>query len=143
MGLLLKERDYAQSPFIVIWEVTRACALHCLHCRAEAQYASDPAQLTFEEGKRLVYPSGFLPVKAGNVREGSLQQIYREAPVMKQLRDKSLLKGKCGRCPYKEICGGSRARAYGVTGDYLESDPCCVYEPEKSAVESGESYDAT
>lgn len=368
---LLKERDYAVSPFIVVWELTRACALQCLHCRAEAQYASDPAQLTFEEGKRLiddiaemdrpllvftggdplmrrdlfelaeyavqekglsvsmtpsatpkvtfqavrrakeaglarwafsldgstaevhdhfrgtagsyemtqrgigylqelgipiqinttvsrynlhdlpliaevvremgavlwslfflvpvgrgmkadmitpeqheevmtwlyqvnqqmpydvkvteaphfrrvwnqlskretmprdartkkrpdwlgrapkgvndgdgfvfvshigdVYPSGFLPVKAGNVREGSLRQIYREAPVMKQLRDKSLLKGKCGRCPYKEICGGSRARAYGVTGDYLESDPYCAYDEGISA-NAGETCQAT
>lgn len=77
-----------------------------------------------------VYPSGFLPVKCGNVRRQSLADIYRHAPVLKQLRDKSLLKGKCGACEFRELCGGSRARAYAVTGDYLESDPYCAYIPE-------------
>jgi radical SAM protein with 4Fe4S-binding SPASM domain len=76
-----------------------------------------------------VYPSGFLPVSCGNVRESRLSYIYRESPVFKQLRDKSLLKGKCGVCEFKEICGGSRSRAYALTGDYLESDPYCVYIP--------------
>lgn len=358
MSLLIKERDYNENPFIVIWEVTRACALKCLHCRAEAQYNADPLQLTFEEGKKLiddiaemdnplfvftggdplmrpdlfelarysieqkklpvsmtpsatpkvtrdaiqkakevglsrwafsldgscaeihdhfrgtkgsydltmrgieylkemqipiqvnttvsrynlhdleataekvkdmgavlwslfflvptgrgmekdmitpdqheevmkwlchvqqtmpygvkateaphyrrvfmqekrrlgdnqavagmkradllgraykgvndgdgfvfishtgdVYPSGFLPVVCGNVREQKLTDIYRNSPIMKQLRDKSLLKGKCGVCEFKELCGGSRARAYAITGDYLESDPYCAYVP--------------
>ncbi|MGO4888445.1 TIGR04053 family radical SAM/SPASM domain-containing protein [Anaerobacillus sp. MEB173] len=76
-----------------------------------------------------VYPSGFLPVKCGNVREEPLSKIYRESPIMKDLRNKSLLKGKCGVCEFKEICGGSRARAYATTGDYLESDPYCSYIP--------------
>jgi AdoMet-dependent heme synthase len=76
-----------------------------------------------------VYPSGFLPVACGNVREQPLKEIYRNSPVMKQLRDKSLLKGKCGVCEFKEMCGGSRARAYAVTGEYLESDPYCAYVP--------------
>jgi radical SAM protein len=76
-----------------------------------------------------VYPSGFLPVSCGNVRESGLSYIYRESPVFKQLRDKSLLKGKCGVCEFKEICGGSRSRAYALTGDYLESDPYCAYIP--------------
>lgn len=76
-----------------------------------------------------VYPSGFLPLVCGNVRQQPLTEIYRNSPVMRQLRDKSLLKGKCGVCEFKEICGGSRARAYAVTGDYLESDPYCAYVP--------------
>jgi len=76
-----------------------------------------------------VYPSGFLPVRCGNVREQPLTDIYRHSPVMKELRDKSLLKGKCGVCEFKAICGGSRARAYAITGDYLESDPYCAYIP--------------
>ncbi|KQO17293.1 TIGR04053 family radical SAM/SPASM domain-containing protein [Paenibacillus sp. Leaf72] len=76
-----------------------------------------------------VYPSGFLPIVCGNVRERPLAEIYRHSPIMKQLRDKSLLKGKCGICPFKQICGGSRARAYALTGDYLESDPYCAYIP--------------
>lgn len=76
-----------------------------------------------------VYPSGFLPVVCGNVKDQQLTDIYRNSPIMKQLRDKSLLKGKCGVCEFKELCGGSRARAYAITGDYLESDPYCAYIP--------------
>jgi radical SAM protein len=76
-----------------------------------------------------VYPSGFLPIHAGNVRETPLQEIYRNAPIFKSLRDTSKLEGKCGACEYKEICGGSRARAYAVTGDPLAQEPCCIYQP--------------
>jgi AdoMet-dependent heme synthase len=76
-----------------------------------------------------VYPSGFLPIHAGNVRETPLSEIYREAPIFKSLRDTSKLEGKCGACEYKEICGGSRARAYALTGDPLAQEPCCIYQP--------------
>jgi radical SAM protein with 4Fe4S-binding SPASM domain len=76
-----------------------------------------------------VYPSGFLPIHAGNVREKPLSEIYRNAPIFKSLRDTSKLEGKCGVCEYKEICGGSRARAYAVTGDPLAQEPCCIYQP--------------
>jgi radical SAM protein len=76
-----------------------------------------------------VYPSGFLPIHAGNIRETPLSEIYRNAPIFKSLRDTSKLEGKCGACEYKEICGGSRARAYAVTGDPLAEEPCCIYQP--------------
>jgi radical SAM protein len=76
-----------------------------------------------------VYPSGFLPIHAGNVKETPLSEIYRKAPIFKALRDTGRLEGKCGACEYKEICGGSRARAYAVTGDPLAQEPCCIYEP--------------
>ncbi|MGA2538822.1 MAG: TIGR04053 family radical SAM/SPASM domain-containing protein [Terracidiphilus sp.] len=76
-----------------------------------------------------VYPSGFLPIHAGNVRETPVAEIYREAPIFKSLRDTSKLEGKCGACEYKEICGGSRARAYAMTGDPLAPEPCCIYQP--------------
>jgi radical SAM protein len=76
-----------------------------------------------------VYPSGFLPIHAGNVKQTPLKDIYRYAPIFKSLRDTSQLKGKCGACEYKEICGGSRARAYAVTGDPLAQEPCCNYQP--------------
>lgn len=76
-----------------------------------------------------VCPSGFLPLAAGNVREQSIVSIYRDSRLFRELRDPSLLKGKCGRCEFREVCGGSRARAYAVTGDYLESDPYCLYLP--------------
>ncbi len=76
-----------------------------------------------------VYPSGFLPIHAGNIRETPLAEIYREAPIFKSLRDTGKLEGKCGACEYREICGGSRARAYAVTGDPLAQEPCCIYQP--------------
>lgn len=76
-----------------------------------------------------VYPSGFLPIQAGNIRETPLKDIYRDAPIFKALRDTSRLEGKCGACEYKEICGGSRARAYALTGDALAQEPCCIYQP--------------
>ncbi|MDN3015103.1 TIGR04053 family radical SAM/SPASM domain-containing protein [Paenibacillus sp. BSR1-1] len=76
-----------------------------------------------------VYPSGLLPVKAGNVREQPLAEIYRESPIFKSLRNPDEYKGKCGVCEFRHVCGGSRSRAYAMTGDYLESEPFCVYIP--------------
>ncbi len=76
-----------------------------------------------------IFPSGFLELSAGNVRSVSLQTAYRTAPLFKTLRDSSKLEGKCGACEYRNLCGGSRSRAYALTGNYLESDPRCVYIP--------------
>jgi radical SAM protein len=76
-----------------------------------------------------VYPSGFLPLKAGNVRDQSLGDIYRESPLFVALRDANNLHGKCGRCEYRDLCGGSRARAWAMTGDVFASDPLCAYQP--------------
>lgn len=76
-----------------------------------------------------IQPSGFLPIICGNVRTGQLLDVYRNSPVFRELRDADALGGKCGRCEYRAICGGSRARAHAVTGDYLAEDPCCSYQP--------------
>ena len=76
-----------------------------------------------------IYPSGFLPIPLGHVRREDPVAIYREHPLFRALRDPDALKGKCGRCPFRAICGGSRARAYAHTGDPLESDPLCPYLP--------------
>ncbi len=76
-----------------------------------------------------IMPSGFLPVSAGNVREVDVVEIYRDHPLFRDLRDPAKLKGRCGRCEYRVVCGGQRGRAYALTGDYLESDPACVYRP--------------
>ncbi len=77
-----------------------------------------------------VFPSGFLPISGGNVRNESIVDIYRDSPLFREIRDYDRLKGKCGLCEFKNICGGSRARAYAFTGDYMESEPCCAYVPE-------------
>jgi len=76
-----------------------------------------------------VYPSGFLPLKAGNVKKQSLAEIYRSSELFQSLREPNNLKGKCGRCEFRELCGGSRARAWAMTGDVFASDPLCAYEP--------------
>ncbi|UWZ84816.1 TIGR04053 family radical SAM/SPASM domain-containing protein [Occallatibacter riparius] len=76
-----------------------------------------------------VFPSGFLPLSAGTIRQESLADIYRNSPVFRALRDTSKLEGKCGACEFKEICGGSRARAYALTGNPHGEEPCCSYIP--------------
>jgi radical SAM protein len=76
-----------------------------------------------------VMPSGFLPIAAGNVREQDPVALYRDSPLFRELRDPGALRGKCGRCEFREVCGGSRARAFAVTGDHLAADPSCSYQP--------------
>ncbi|MBI4409306.1 MAG: TIGR04053 family radical SAM/SPASM domain-containing protein [Gemmatimonadetes bacterium] len=92
-----------------------------------------------------IVPSGFLPLSAGNVRSDDVVQVYRESPLFRGLRDRSLLKGKCGVCEYVDVCGGSRARAYALTGDYLEAEPFCTHVPARyrRLVEAGEAEPVT
>ena len=73
-----------------------------------------------------IQPSGFLPVTAGMVRENDIVDVYRNSQIFKDLRNPDKYKGVCGTCEYRDVCGGQRGRAYGLTGDYLESDPACV-----------------
>jgi radical SAM protein len=76
-----------------------------------------------------IFPSGFLPLKAGNVRLDDLVDTYRSHPLFRRLRDRSQIRGKCARCEFLPICGGSRARAYWVTGNYMAAEPYCAYVP--------------
>jgi AdoMet-dependent heme synthase len=99
-----------------------------------------------------IYPNGdvtpcpYLPVKLGNINEKSFKEIWFNSPIFKALRDPKTLKGKCGKCEYNQLCGGCRARAYGLSSDfidycgdlhepselkndYLTEDPWCVYQP--------------
>lgn len=85
--------------------------------------------IAFVSHRGEVYPSGFLPLSAGNVRESSLVEIYRDSPLFRKLRDAEQLSGKCGDCAFRILCGGSRARAYAETGDPMASDPLCIYQP--------------
>lgn len=77
----------------------------------------------------VVSPSGFLPYDCGNVREQHPAEIYQHHPLFLSLRDNDALGGKCGRCEFRAVCGGSRARAYGMTGDSFAADPACAYQP--------------
>ena len=76
-----------------------------------------------------VNPSGFLPIPLGNVRDASIVDLYRDHPVMRDLRNPEGFKGRCGVCEFARVCGGSRARAWAWTGDPLEADPLCPYVP--------------
>jgi len=76
-----------------------------------------------------VFPSGFMPLSAGNVRQQELAAIYRDSPLFRSLRDTTKLEGKCGACEFKDICGGSRSRAYALTGNPNSEEPCCSYVP--------------
>jgi radical SAM protein len=88
-----------------------------------------------------IFPSGFLPMSAGNVRSDDLVDTYRDAPLFRGLRDRSRIKGKCSVCEYLHVCGGSRARAWAVTGDPLEAEPFCAHVPARyrQMVEAGEA----
>jgi radical SAM protein len=94
---------------------------------------NDGKGFVFVSHRGEVYPSGFLPISGGNVRKQSLADIYRNSPLFKGLRDASKLEGKCGRCEFRDLCGGSRARAYALTGNAFAEEPCCVYEPKRAA----------
>jgi radical SAM protein with 4Fe4S-binding SPASM domain len=76
-----------------------------------------------------VFPCGYLPVEAGNVRQQDFGEIWYDSDLFAQLRNPDLLDGKCGACNFKSLCTGCRARAYGVTGDYLAEEPFCAYDP--------------
>ena len=90
-----------------------------------------------------VFPSGFLPVSAGNVRKETLQELYRNSPLFTALRDSHNLHGKCGHCEFREVCGGSRARAYALTGDAFAEEPCCVWKPAKAQPEARQGLQMT
>ena len=79
-----------------------------------------------------VFGCGFLPISAGNIMQQNFREIYQKSPLFVQLRNHESLKGKCGRCEFKTLCGGCRARALSVHKDYLEEEPYCIYQTKKS-----------
>jgi len=76
-----------------------------------------------------VYPCGYLPAIAGDLRKEKFADIWANAKVFNELRDTGNLKGKCGCCEFRNVCMGCRARAFAATGDYLDPEPFCMYEP--------------
>lgn len=85
--------------------------------------------VVFVSHRGEIFPCGYLPVEAGNIRQQPLGHIWQEAPLFAEMRDPDLLGGKCGLCEFKRVCSGCRARAYGMTEDYLGEEPFCTYEP--------------
>ncbi|MCC7382258.1 MAG: TIGR04053 family radical SAM/SPASM domain-containing protein [Deltaproteobacteria bacterium] len=90
---------------------------------------NDGSGFVFVSNRGEIFPSGFLPLRAGDVRADNIADVYRRHPLFTALRDADALGGKCGVCPFRRVCGGSRARAFALTGDYLAEDPLCAYEP--------------
>ncbi|MDP2765878.1 MAG: SPASM domain-containing protein, partial [Candidatus Methanoperedens sp.] len=85
----------------------------------------------FVSSKGDVYPCGYLPALAGNIRQKPFRMIWEKSHVFNDLRDPGKLKGKCKACEYRTVCGGCRARAYAAAGDYLAEEPYCVHVPIK------------
>jgi radical SAM protein with 4Fe4S-binding SPASM domain len=77
----------------------------------------------------LIHPSGFLPIMCGMFPFNDPVVVYQDSPLFRRLRDADRLQGKCGVCEFRKICGGSRARAFAVTGNPFASEPDCVYTP--------------
>ena len=77
-----------------------------------------------------VYPCGYLPALAGDLRKQPFAEIWENSVVFNQLRDTNNLQGKCGCCEFRNICMGCRARAFAATGNYLDEEPSCVYQPQ-------------
>lgn len=82
-----------------------------------------------------IFPCGYLPLEAGSIRRQPLHQIWEQSPLFADLREPDLLGGKCGLCEFKRVCSGCRARAFGMTNDYLGEEPFCTYEPRALQIE--------
>ena len=111
--------DASERPFIVIWEVTRACQLVCSHCRADAIRTRDPRPpidvnagrgFAFIDHVGVVYPSGFLPTAVGSVHDQPFPEIYRGSGLLQALRNPDAFGGRCGRCEFRTVCGASSAK---------------------------------
>ena len=117
----------ARVPFVV--KTTEAPHFRRVSPAAGRFTVNDGNGFVFVDHVGNICPSGFLPMARGNVRDGSLASVYRDDAVFRLLRDPDALHGRCGRCEYRETCGGSRARAFADSGDVLGEDPLCAYEP--------------
>jgi len=112
---LLGDKPATKSGNEAINSITRGCLAGTSFC--------------FISHRGSVQGCGYLDIEAGNIRDTNFKQIWANATLFRKLRDLSNIKGKCGSCEYKIVCGGCRARAYESTGDYLEAEPYCIYQP--------------
>jgi radical SAM protein len=122
----------------VVWQREHDRAAAGLPAPSPARRRQLRAPRSVNDGNGFVFvdhlgnicPSGFLPAPRGNIRLADLAEVYRTDEMFVRLRDANALTGKCGRCRFREICGGSRSRAYATTGAVMASDPLCAYEPD-------------
>ena len=104
--------------------------------RAHTAATRDGKGIVFVAHDGEVYPAGFLPEPLGNVRTTPIAEIYRDNPLLRRIRATDFT-GRCGRCEYADLCGGSRARAFAASGDPLGEDPACAYQPSGSPARTG------
>jgi radical SAM protein len=95
----------------------------------QSERVNDGRGFLFVSHRGEIFPSGFLPIPCGNVRDRNPIDVYRDDPLFVRLRDADALGGKCGACEFRHLCGGSRARAHAMTGNALGADPLCAYVP--------------
>jgi len=117
--------DSARRLRALLGEPRQRAAAHTLSTR-------DGSGIVFIAHDGDVYPAGFLPLPLGNVRQQPLAELYRENKLLKAIRGGDF-GGRCGACEYRQLCGGSRARAFASAGDPMAEDPACAYLPALAA----------
>jgi len=127
------EKEGYDAEFATLDRDLRLCAersAHLVRGAGLSPSAGDTGRgCLFVDRLGYIYPSASLPIRAGNVRTDTIAGVYRHSSLFTDLRAHASLKGKCGRCELRQVCGGSRARAYAARGDYLAPDPACDYSP--------------
>ena len=134
------------------FEIRATCAPHQTRIVRQKVAASSPefagraammrgclagSAIAFISHKGEVFPCGYLPVPAGDLKKQNFWEIWENSEVFKTISDPAALKGKCGICEFRVICAGCRARAFGTTGDYMGEEPYCLYEPKKGLKAEG------
>ncbi len=122
-----------QGPLDALAGLRPSQARHAMNAMTKGCLAGTGVCFVSHRGE--VFPCGYLPVEAGSIRRQPFQEIWERSPLFAELRDPDLLGGKCGLCEFKKVCGGCRARAYGMTTEYLGEEPFCTYEPHSTARE--------
>jgi radical SAM protein with 4Fe4S-binding SPASM domain len=137
MRWLVELADRGSGPVVATTEAPQFRRVllqrHRRDARAHGAGVRDGNGIMFISHTGEVQPSGFLPVSAGNVRTDDVVAIYRDSPLFHRLRRPAFFTGRCGRCEFHSVCGGSRARAYAASGDPFAEDPLCPYEPRRAA----------
>ena len=103
------------------------------HSRRAPLGVGDGKGIMFVSHTGEIFPAGFLPIRCGRFPHDSVIDAYQNHPVFRALREPDGFKGRCGVCEYRQVCGGSRARAFALTGDFFETDPDCSYVPKRGA----------
>ncbi|MCL6507886.1 MAG: SPASM domain-containing protein, partial [Bryobacteraceae bacterium] len=103
---------------------------HGMHATTRGCLAGSEVCFISHQGE--VFPCGYLPVAAGDLRRQRFRDIWEHARIFNELRNPDLLEGKCGICEFRRVCLGCRARAFGLTGNYLAEEPFCIYEPKRA-----------